>query len=282
MRFSSFDPERMAIEIHNMLSDPSATEKYQNVYESLFSEISKVKVKEIWSKLLYGKVKEKLTPEVNTIISVSLHDVAGEKHDNITTPIEVFKKFCEDVFIAGYKLCSMKDYMSLSISERNRCIVCTFDDGYIGLLHNAMPIMNEYCYTATVFVCSEYMGKINDWNCKDKAKRMHLSCDDLRILQNYGWEIGSHGVTHRSLLRLNETEIEKELFESKTILESLFGTIKSYAYPYGDYNNYIMKKVGNFYDYAFLLTQGGVFLSVDSLRIHRYYISEIYQIINSK
>ena len=89
--------------------------------------------------------------------------------------------------------------------------------------------MNEYGYTATVFVCSEYMGKINDWNCKDKSKRMHLSCDDLRILQNNGWEIGSHGVTHRSLLRLNETEIEKELFESKNILESLYETIKSYA-----------------------------------------------------
>ena len=282
MVFSSFDPEKMAIEIHDMLSDPFATQKYQKVYESFFSEVSKIKVKEIWSKLLNRNIKERLTPELNTIISVSLHDVAGEKHDNITTPVEVFKKFCEDVSIAGYKLCSMKDYMSLSMSERNRYIVCTFDDGYIGLLYNALPIMNKYGYTATVFVCSEYMGKINNWNCKDKAQRMHLSCDDLRTLQNNGWEIGSHGVTHRSLLRLNETEIEKELSESKNILESIFGTIKSYAYPYGDYNNYIMKKVSNYYDYAFLLTQGGVFLSVDSLRIRRYYISEIYKIINNK
>ena len=37
MVFSSFDPEKMAIEIHDMLSDPSATEKYQKVYESFFS-----------------------------------------------------------------------------------------------------------------------------------------------------------------------------------------------------------------------------------------------------
>lgn len=50
--------------------------------------------------------------------------------------------------------------MSLSMSERNRYIVCTFDDGYIGLLYNALPIMNKYGYTATVFVCSEYMGKL--------------------------------------------------------------------------------------------------------------------------
>lgn len=55
----------------------------------------------------------------------------------------------------------------------------------------------------------------------------------------------------------------------------------SYAYPYGDYSEYIMNQVKKYYDYAFLLTQGGVFLAVDSLRIHRYYISEIYHIINN-
>lgn len=56
-------------------------------------------------------------------------------------------------------------------------------------------------------------------------------------------------------------------------------TIKSYAYPYGDYSEYILGKVSEYYQYAFLLRQGGVYLPVDSLSIHRYYISEINQII---
>lgn len=100
-------------------------------------------------------------------------------------------------------------------------------------------------------------------------------------LQHNGWEIGSHGVTHQSLLKLNDKEIDIELIESKKILENVFGPIMSYAYPYGDYSEYIMNQVKKYYDYAFLLTQGGVFLAVDSLRIHRYYISEIYHIINN-
>lgn len=60
-----------------------------------------------------------------------------------------------------------------------------------------------------------------------------MSFEELTELQEHGWEIGSHGVTHRSLLRLNDEEIIYELSESKRILEEKFGPIISYAYPYG-------------------------------------------------
>ena len=173
----------------------------------------------------------------------------------------------------------MNSYLALNAEERKHSIVCTFDDGYVGLLHNAMPIMNEFNFTATVFVCTDYIGHRNDWNYKDKELRQHLSIEELYELKKNGWEIGSHGVTHRSLLRLNDEELTMELEESKRILENKFGPITSYAYPYGDYSEYVMKQVRKYYLNAFLLTQGGVFLSVDSLRIRRYYISEIYKII---
>lgn len=282
MVFSSASPKIMADEIHNLLLDEVIHKKYQDFYESFFEAISIEQVKNLWSAMLSSNHAKYLTPDPESIISVSLHDVAGEKHDNITTPIEVFRRFCEDVYNAGYSLCSMYHYHALDTDARKRSIVCTFDDGYTGLLENALPIMNKYGFTATVYVCTDYLGHYNDWNFKDKTRRLHMSIDELAKLQKNGWEIGSHGVTHRSLLRLNDDEIATELGESKKILEDQFGEVTSYAYPYGDYSDYIMKQVKKYYLNAFLLTQGGVFLAVDSLRIHRYYISEIYQIINCK
>lgn len=279
--FSSLSPDKMAEEIHEMISDQSSFTKYQEFYESFFDEISYDRVKKRWQNIFSNDIESIEVPDLSSIISVSLHDISGEKHDTITTPIEVFRKFNYDIFQSGYRLCSMKEYMTLPLSKRKKHIVCTFDDGYTGLLYNAMPIMNEYGFTATVFVCTEYIGKSNDWNFKDKTKRTHLSFNELMTLQHNGWEIGSHGVTHQSLLKLNDKEIDIELIESKKILENVFGPIMSYAYPYGDYSEYIMNQVKKYYDYAFLLTQGGVFLAVDSLRIHRYYISEIYHIINN-
>ena len=279
MVFSSTSPDIMSDEIHAIINKESSHRKYSNLYDLFFDAVSVNRVKKMWSNLFTSVKAYDIIPEPDSIISVSLHDIAGEEHDNITTPIEVFHKFCEDVSHKGFSLCSMRDYLALDTKDRKRHIVCTFDDGYVGLLLNAMPIMKQYGFTATVFVCTDYIGQPNDWNYKDKKKRLHMSFEELTELQKHGWEIGSHGVTHRSLLRLNDEEIIYELSESKRILEGKYGPIISYAYPYGDYSNYIMELVNRYYTNAFLLTQGGVFLAVDSLRIHRYYISEIYKII---
>lgn len=279
MVFSSTSPDIMSDEIHAILNKESSHRKYSNLYDLFFDAVSVNRVKKMWLNLFTSVKAYDIIPEPDSIISVSLHDIAGEEHDNITTPIEVFHKFCEDVSHKGFSLCSMRDYLALETKDRKRYIVCTFDDGYVGLLLNAMPIMQQYGFTATVFVCTDYIGQPNDWNYKDKKKRLHMSFEELTELQKHGWEIGSHGVTHRSLLRLNDEEIIYELSESKRILEGKYGPIISYAYPYGDYSNYIMELVNRYYTNAFLLAQGGVFLAVDSLRIHRYYISEIYKII---
>lgn len=279
MVFSSASPEVMANNIYDLQHDECAQKKYQDFYNSFFDTISIDHVRNLWLHLLNIDKPKRLSPDPESIISVSMHDINGKLHDNITTPIDVFRKFCEDVYRTGYSLCSMNSYLALNTEERKRSIVCTFDDGYVGLLHNAMPIMNEFNFTATVFVCTDYIGHCNDWNYKDKEVRQHLSIEELYELKKHGWEIGSHGVTHRSLLRLNDEELTMELEESKRILENKFGPVTSYAYPYGDYSEYVMNQVRKYYLNAFLLTQGGVFLSVDSLRIRRYYISEIYKII---
>lgn len=273
------DPQSLSDTLYKVLCDESNTQKYKTFYEKFFRQTNIEVIKVKWEELLKKNINNVKSTIPKGILSVSLHDVSGTKHDNITTPVEVFKKFVDDIHKAGFMLCSMKDYLDRSPEERSNCIVCTFDDGYIGLLNNAMPIMKVYGFTATVYICTDYIGKSNDWNFKDKQKRFHLNIEELHVLCNAGWEIGSHGVSHRSLLRLSDEEAIYELSFSKQMLEKEFGPITSYAYPYGDYNDYLMKIVKRFYENAFLLTQGGVFLEVDSYRIHRYYISEIYNII---
>lgn len=280
MVLTSLEPEEIAKEIYELTQLPKLTDHYQNLYTSFFDAISPENVEKKWIKLLESKVEvASIFHQPENIMSVSLHDVCGTMHDNITTPINVFKKFVKDIHRSGYRLCSMADYLHSPQDVKQKLIVCTFDDGYDGLFKHALPIMNKYNFTATVYVCSDYLGQTNDWNYKDKTRRRHMNVDELKILQNYGWEIGSHGVSHQSLLRLNDDEIHYQLSKSKEILENLFGKVSSYAYPYGDFSPYIEKQVKKFYDSAFLLTQGGVYMPVDKHKIHRYYISEIYQIL---
>lgn len=280
MVLTSLEPDEIAKALYELIQLPNLTELYRDFYLSFFHLISPENVEKQWKKLINSKKgipSQTCAPE--SIISVSLHDVRGTEHDNITTPISVFEKFVEDIHRSGYRLSSMAEYQRSSQEVKQSLIVCTFDDGYDGLVKHALPIMFKHNYTATVYVCTDYFGQDNDWNYKDKTRRRHMSVDELKTLQQHGWEIGSHGVSHQSLLRLNDEEIHYQLSKSKEILESIFGTISTYAYPYGDFSPYIEKQVKKFYDSAFLLTQGGVFMPVDKHRIHRYYISEIYQIL---
>lgn len=277
----SLNPQIMAEEIGRLISSTDLYERYERFYSSFFDVVNPEKIKKEWQSLLNsGNVNKKSArcPK-DGVLSVSLHDVQGSYHDNITTPTDVFEKFVEDVYTAGFKLCSMREYVLCPNEDRHSLIVCTFDDGYEGLIQNALPIMERRNFTATVYVCTDYLGQSNDWNYKDKTRRRHMDIEELKTLQKHGWEIGSHGMSHQSLLRLSDEEIHDQLSVSKEILRNHFGDITTYAYPYGDFSPFIESQVKKYYDSAVLLTQGGVYLPVDQHRIHRYYISEIYQIL---
>lgn len=283
MVFKSLDPVEMVNSLEYVLNSQHIELDYRRFYKIFFERVAPSFIENEWTDLLlYKKTTCSVITPARSILSVSLHDVTGGKHDNITTPVRVFEKFVNDICNFGYVLCSMAKYIEASETERSNLIVCTFDDGYEGLLLNAQPIMEKYGFSATVFVCTDYLGKTNSWNFKDKTIRKHMDVEQLRLLQAYGWEIGSHGITHESLLRLNDEELKNQLGNSKMILEALFGPVSSYAYPYGDYSPFIENQVKKYYKNAFLLMEGGVYLAVDAHRIHRYYISEIYEIISSK
>ena len=137
--------------------------------------------------------------------------------------------------------------------------------------------MKKYAFNATIFICTDFIGKDNSWNCKDGKKRNHLNMDSLISLRNEQWEIASHGVTHQNLLKLSDSDLEDELSKSKQVLLDIVGYANSYAYPYGAYNEYIKTVVSKYYKYAFAVSTGGTNIQIDNMQIRRYTISEIYK-----
>lgn len=280
--FDIWEPASIATRLVDLLKVPNLLSKFKKAYTALQQQASRECIIVKWKNILnLMKVKPIVVSPIlpSGILSVVLHDVQGEVHDNITTPVSVLRKFIHDLHSYGFGVCSMKNYLQKDSIERRKWVVCTFDDGYVGILDNALPILQQYGYSATVFVCTATIGIDNSWNYKDTKVRQHLNMNQLHTLHDAGWEIASHGVTHRSMLRLTDEELIIELNESKRILETEFGVVDTYAYPYGAYNEYIKNQVCKHYKYAFLLTQGSTHLAVDAQQIRRYYISEFYKII---
>lgn len=77
-----------------------------------------------------------------------------------------------------------------------------------------------------------YSGEIFSFDYS--KQNIFLNWDEIKKLSERGWEIGSHGVTHKRLTECADEDLRYEIFQSKTIIENkLNTTVKSFSYPYG-------------------------------------------------
>lgn len=207
------------------------------------------------------------------IISLMLHDISETNFTGVDLPIEKLEVLCKIVDDNGLQFCSAEQYFSSL--EKSRLLICSFDDGYKSVLKFGLPILSRFNFTATVFVCTNHIGQTNAWNPKDKTNREHMTMEELHLLKNQGWEIGSHGTNHISFNRLSEEEILSNLTESKSVLSSHFGKINSFAYPYGDTSPFIEQIVKSQFENVFTTDSGGTHILLDRHRIRRYSFTEI-------
>ena len=116
-----------------------------------------------------------------------------------------------------------------------RSVVITFDDAYAALLDYAKPVLDLSGFIATVFVVGQAIGKHNFWDDgKGLTREQCMSRADLAELQGAGWEIGSHGLTHCGLPGLAAAELQREVAESKSLLETELETsVEVFSYPFG-------------------------------------------------
>ena len=106
-----------------------------------------------------------------------------------------------------------------------RPVVITFDDGYRDVYQHALPVMERYGYTGTLYLIVEQIGVGGYMNKKQ-----------LKELVDRGWEVGSHSETH-SNLRKSHGNLTDEIFNSRLALEELLSTpVVSFSYPYGSAN----------------------------------------------
>lgn len=135
--------------------------------------------------------------------AVNFYDVANYFENNIPLPVDAGKK----------------------------PVMINFDDGYKGVFDYALPLLEKYNMTATIFVITNMAGR-----------PAYMDWDQIKTARESGLEIGSHTVWHPDLTRSRKTEFE--INESKKILEEKLGEeIISFAYPSGKYNKYVEELV---------------------------------------
>jgi peptidoglycan/xylan/chitin deacetylase (PgdA/CDA1 family) len=133
----------------------------------------------------------------------------------------------------GLRGTSVRELLQVVGTKRAEGLVgLTFDDGYENFLYNAVPILERFGFSATVFTVSGMLGGENSW---DERPRMRLlGAEGIREAAKRGMEIGSHGMSHTRLSGLQPARLEEEVAESRRVLgEILDEVVEGFCYPYG-------------------------------------------------
>jgi peptidoglycan/xylan/chitin deacetylase (PgdA/CDA1 family) len=112
----------------------------------------------------------------------------------------------------------------------------TFDDGLLDAYEHAFPLLERFGMKATFFPIAGAIGRRTDSDVFGPLR--HASAEHLREIAARGHEIGSHSLTHADLTFLDREELERELRDSKRILEDILGhAVTSLSFPYGGWND---------------------------------------------
>ena len=154
----------------------------------------------------------------------------------------------------GYKTISLDEFLNFLKGEKisiTKPIIITFDDGYENNYINAYPILKKMNLTATICVCTGYIGKKgaifeNEKYIKGKNPENYLTEEEIIDMSQNGISFCSHGVNHFYMDELEGMSLENEITESKEKLEKLLDKeINFFCYPYGRYNKKTIEALNN-------------------------------------
>lgn len=116
-------------------------------------------------------------------------------------------------------------------------IILTFDDGMADFYTEALPILTQYGFGATLYIATSYVEGTCGWlQHENEATRPMLTWRQVAEIQASGIECGAHTHTHPQLDVLAAPKVREEIVTCKSILEDHLGQrVLSFAYPYGYY-----------------------------------------------
>lgn len=182
------------------------------------------------------------------------HSVSDENKLNFTVTPKQFEDQMAYLAKNDFKVVSLDQLMKYReagfIPEKT--VAITFDDGYQDNYTQAFPILKKYNFPATIFLTTSDLGQIR---VVREVSFKILSPEELKTLESSGIiSIEAHTVSHPKLTQVSKAEIEKEISESKKIIDKILNKNCIHcAYPKGRYNSAVLEiipKTGIHYGYT--------------------------------
>ncbi|RJG24026.1 polysaccharide deacetylase family protein [Paenibacillus thiaminolyticus] len=201
--------------------------------------------------------------QVAVLMYHQLVDQADKKKPHLL-PVDQFEQQMKLLKERGFHVISMDEYvdfMTAGAAIPDNAVLLTFDDGYETFYTHAFPILQQFGYTATNFVI---VASIDNQTGKPK-----LTWDQMREMKQAGMSFYSHTYNSHRQGPINATGKEKPMLSrhlylkdrdriendeeyigritgdlataEKRLREELGNTRRIVAFPYGAYNQDVLR-----------------------------------------
>lgn len=162
-------------------------------------------------------------------------------------------------FLTAYELADILDEKK-EVPEKP--VLLTFDDGHWDLYTDVLPILQKYHVKATAYIAP---GLLNGSD--------FLTTQQLEKIATSGVvEIAAHTVRHIWLKEKSLEVIQKEVKESKIMLEKLIQKrVVSFAYPFGAFDDAVVQVVKD----AGFLTAVSTVPGIEQSKTNKYFLYRI-------
>lgn len=193
---------------------------------------------------------------LSAIVYVLMHPVP---------PVLMFHSVMEYPVISPYVSPSGFRAFVTSIQPQAEHVQITTDSSDARVYSDFFPVLREHGLTATIFLLPLEIGQADN-----------LTWTQIREMEQAGFAIGSHTLTHPWLPDLTDEEIVCELCGSKALIErELRHPITALAYPYGAFNRRVQKLAEQCgYTRAYSTAPGRRVSDHDGLALKRVYVNE--------
>ncbi len=174
------------------------------------------------------------------------HRIGGPLELGVTrVGSSVFARQMSALARAGWRTLTLDEFSKRRTThDERRTFLLTFDDGYASLAEHAYPVLADLGFTATTFLITDYVGKMNTWDVQYTWQRLkHLHWPEIEHWRAREFDFASHSATHQRLTWLDDAAIETELRGSREALTARLGPEagRAIAYPFGAIDTRVLR-----------------------------------------
>lgn len=160
----------------------------------------------------------------------------SDDHDDLAVSPRKFRLQMDHLASEGYRVVDVVEAVALLDAGEPppRTIGLSFDDGFLDVAEEALPILADRGFRATVFVAPAVVDGWVTFHWYDEQPPL-LDWDEIVALDREGTlRFEAHSMTHPNLLKLREAAAREEIAGSKAALEArLARPVRAFSYPSG-------------------------------------------------